>query len=180
MIKKQWYKLSIKTKQILFFAVIILCIGIISFYLHLRTYYFIDEFRSNLQSYFTLNKLLIQMRNNAQFIDRYLKYQNMESDEDFKAELDRNVEYILELIDKVDKESDNSLETYFLLRAIKNAMTVYLKECDRAIVQKTTNDDSSAYYVHFYKALHIGEYVEGYISQLLYARLNLNSFHKPL
>ena len=127
MIKKHWYKLSIKTKQILFFAVIILGISLISFYLHLRTYYFINEFRSNLQSYFTVNKLFIQIRNNAQFIDRYLKYQEMESDEDFKEEFDKNVESILELINKVDKESDNSLETYFLMRAIKNATTVYLK-----------------------------------------------------
>jgi methyl-accepting chemotaxis protein len=177
MIKKQWYKLSIKTKQILFFAVIILGISIISFYLHLRTYHFIDEFRSNLQSYFTLNKLFIQMRNNAKFIDHYLKYQHMESDEAFKAELDKNVEYILELIDKVDKESDKSLETYFLLRAINNAMTVYLKECDTGIVQKMNNDESSVYYMHFYKALHIGEYIEGYISQLLYTRLNLSSYY---
>lgn len=177
MIKKQRYKLSIKTKQILFFAVIILGISIISFYLHLRTYHFIDEFRSNLQSYFTLNKLFIQMRNNAKFIDHYLKYQHMESDEAFKAELDKNVEYILELIDKVDKESDKSLETYFLLRAINNAMTVYLKECDTGIVQKMNNDESSVYYMHFYKALHIGEYIEGYISQLLYTRLNLSSYY---
>jgi|LSQX01.2.fsa_nt_gb sensor histidine kinase YesM len=177
MIKKHWYKLSIKTKQILFFAVIILGISLISFYLHLRTYYFINEFRSNLQSYFTVNKLFIQIRNNAQFIDRYLKYQEMESDEDFKEEFDKNVESILELINKVDKESDNSLETYFLMRAIKNATTVYLKECDMAIAQKMTNDESSAYYLHYYKAQHIGEYIEGYISQLLYSRLNQSSYY---
>lgn len=165
-----WYGLSIKSKFLLFIIFTILCVSLLSFFTQRYAFGFMDEFNNTLTSYYRINKLLVEVQENRRNIEKYLKDMRKE-DLDRFAQVKKS---LMETLDMVDKESNHSLETYFLIRAVRNALDVYFEKCDSAL--EVRRKSSENYYIHFYEANHISQYIEDYISQLLYVRLREGSW----
>ncbi|MDK2799581.1 MAG: hypothetical protein PWP27_847 [Clostridiales bacterium] len=170
-IKNQWYRSSIKNKLLFFFITIIFFVSVISFYSHYNAYRFMEHFNHNLTSYFRINKLLIQIRDHKKIIRTYLKDLQIE---DFEA-YQKSVDSINTTLSEVERES-NSLDTYLLIRAIKNSLTSYYRECDLAIRTRKAEKEGENYYIYFYRASRISDYIENYIQQLLYVTLSEDSW----
>lgn len=164
-----WYRLSIRNKQFIFFTVIIIFVSWISFFSLRTAYSFMDEFNNNLTSYFNINKLLDQAITNRQSAERYVKDMDPK---DLKT-YQRTKDEILKQLDIVDKESNTNLEAYFLIRAIRNSLEVYLEEFDAAISGRQEKVEN--YYIYLYDAMRINEYTKNYIQQLLYNQLSEGS-----
>lgn len=170
----QWYTLSIKSKLLIFFTAVILSVSLVHIYTQYNSYQFMDKFNNNLESYFEINSLLMNLRDNKQHIQKYLKEMNKEDLQTYR----KSVDEIETMVAQIEKEHD-TLETYFLINAIKRSLAAYYSECENAI--NIRKDKGKDYYLHLYKATHISDYTEQYIQQLLYVSLSEGSwFYKKL
>jgi two-component system sensor histidine kinase YesM len=172
---KFWYKLSIKNKQLVFYCFLILFIFILSFYSVYNTYNIVDDFNKDISSYYTVNQFYENFSENKNLLHRYLKTLGEQENKDYK----KNVLFIGNIVEKVDEESNSSLETYFLINAIRNAKVAYDEKCTLAINERLAGNDE--YFKYLYEAEHIGEYIEGYTQQLLSERIREgNSYYRSL
>lgn len=171
----QWHRLSVKSKQLVFYALVILFVSLISSYLVSTTYDLVDEFNTDIKSYYTVNQFNARLTENKSLLETFLKSRNTADSQAYF----QNVSTLKTLLDQIDRESNNTLETYYLMNSIRNGLNAYLEKSDYAIVQRLSN--SETYFLYFYEATHICEYVEGYIQKLLYVRLSEGSwFHNIL
>lgn len=157
---------TIRNKQLAFFAAIIGVISFFNLYSQYRLSILLDEFQANLDSYFTLNQYLIELRTLRGTMNRFIREGNLESLQQtmsLKDELNVTLE-------RVDRQSNTSLDTYFLLRALRNGQGVCLQKYMEAIELKQKGVVTS--FIPYYAADRIAEYLEGYTSQLLNIRLS--------
>ena len=164
-LRRLWADLPIKNKLLTIFAIIILCVSLLSLYAHQEAYTFLDRFNRSLSGYYRINRLLAELADSTRFAEAYLK--------DLREEqlllFYQNRDSLLRTLETVERESNTSLDTYFLLRAIRNASGVYFQECDRAF--RSRQAEPTGYYTHFYSAQRIGRYIEGYLEELIDVRL---------
>ncbi|MCX7708443.1 MAG: sensor histidine kinase [Clostridia bacterium] len=163
-IRDYWYMLSIKNKQLFFFAIIILFVSLISFYSQQTTVGFMNKYYHYLSKYYKINKLFNDISDNKQYVERFIREMSREDLDKYRA----SVKMINELIAEIDKETD-SLDTYLQINAIKNSTASYFEGCDSAIGMRMERDED--YYKAFYDAVHINDYIKGYVQQLLYITL---------
>lgn len=157
---------TIRNKQLAFFAAIIGAISFFNLYSQYRLSILLDEFQSNLDSYFTMNQYLIELRALRGSMNRFIREGSLESLQQamsLKDELNVTLE-------RVDRQSNTSMETYFLLRALRNGQGVCLQKYMEAIELKQKGIPS--FFIPYYAADRIAEYLEGYTSQLLNIRLS--------
>ncbi|MCX7788682.1 MAG: sensor histidine kinase [Spirochaetes bacterium] len=157
---------TIRNKQLSFFAAIISIISFFNLYSQYRLSILLDEFQSNLDSYFTMNQYLIELRSLRGSMNRFIREGSLESLQQamsLKDELNVTLE-------RVDRQSNTSLETYFLLRALRNGQGVCLQKYMEAIELKQKGVSTS--FIPYYAADRIADYLEGYTSQLLNIRLS--------
>ncbi len=164
-LKSLWRSLSIKNKQLIFFTGLLTLISMISLYSVSIVYRYVDEFQDTLASYHTINKYLLGMKSIRAVMGRQMKDGTADGLLDFLSLR----EELIGLLARVDRESNVSLSTYFLIRALQNGQGVYFEKCLAAIDGKQQGQDS--YYIPFYTAERIADYMESYLSQLLNIRL---------
>ncbi|QZY54676.1 sensor histidine kinase [Crassaminicella profunda] len=169
-IKSRWYKVSIKNKLLIFFTTVIVCVSWISFYSNNEAYKFVEQFKDNLNSHFTINKLFVQLQENTQVIKNYLKNMKKEDLEKYKE----SVNSINTTLEQVEKNS-KGMKMNALIRAIKNSLISYYRECDIAISIRKDMYNEQNYYEHVYKAVSISTYIQNYVHQLLYVSLSESS-----
>jgi sensor histidine kinase YesM len=160
-LKKIWSSLTLRNKQLTFFAALIGTISFISLFSQYRLSLFLDEFQSNLDSYFTINRYLIELRTIRGQMNRFMREGSLESLQTVMS----TKEGLTGILEMIDRQSNTSLETYFLIRALRNGQTVYLQKSMEAIELKQKEVD--AYYLPYYYSDKVAEYLEGYTSQLL-------------
>lgn len=157
---------TIRNKQLAFFAVVIGVISFFNLYSQYRLSVLLDEFQANLDSYFTINQYLIELRALRSSMNRFIREGSLESLQQAMSLRDElNV-----TLERVDRQSNISLETYFLLRALRNGQGVCLQKYMEAIELKQKGIPTS--FLPYYSADRIAEYLEGYTSQLLNIRLS--------
>jgi len=157
---------TIRNKQLAFFAALIGVISFFNLYSQYRLSILLDEFQDNLDSYFTMNQYLIELRTLRGSMNRFIREGSLESLQEVMSLKDElNV-----TLERVDRQSNTSLETYFLLRALRNGQGVCLQKYMEAIEMKQKGVPSS--YIPYYAGDRIAEYLEGYTSQLLNIRLS--------
>jgi hypothetical protein len=169
-IKSRWYKVSIKNKLLIFFTTVIVCVSWISFYSNNEAYKFVEQFKDNLNSHFTINKLFVQLQENTQVIKIYLKNMKKEDLERYKESVN-SINITLEQVEKNSK----GMKMNALIRAIKNSLISYYRECDIAISIRKDMYNEQNYYEHVYKAVSISTYIQNYVHQLLYVSLSESS-----
>ncbi len=163
---RAWHRLSIRSKQLVFYGIIIFLVSVISIYSHRNAFTFLDRFNGILTGYFSINQLLVQVQENRTGIERYMR----DFDRDGLEQYERTAPLIRETLARVDRESNRSLDTYFLLNAINNSLSVYFQECSTAIMVRAAREPG--YYSYYYNAFRISRYIEGYIQELIYVRLS--------
>ncbi|MFQ3621455.1 MAG: histidine kinase [Spirochaetales bacterium] len=152
---------TIRNKQLSFFAALIGLISFISLYSQYRLSNFLDEFQSNLDSYFTINQYLIELRDLRKSMNRFIREGSLES---LQKAMSAKEELKIGL-EKVHQQSISSMETYFLLQGLRNGQEVCLQKYMEAIELK--QKDIATFYLPYYGADRVAEYLEGYTSQLL-------------
>ena len=167
-IKNNWYRFSIKNKQLIFIGIIILCVSFISIYIHAVTHKSIEQLSKSVTDYSRINNLLVQLRINKLFVESYLKEKKVKDLNEYKQSKD-----IIKLVlDQIEAKQDTT-QSYFLIAAIKNGLVSYYEGCNTALEIRQSGDEN--YYVHFFQAARIYEYIEHYIRQLLHIKLSENS-----
>lgn len=165
-----WNGLSIRSKQLALFSVIICSMSLIGFTAYFTAYANLDRFSRNLSSYFEINGFLLRFADTTRGLERSLRENGREG----YSRYAQSMRGIMSTLERIDAESNVNLETYFLLRAITNALSVYRERCDEAIRARLENREG--YYLPYSEAERIGRYIEGYIEELLYISLREGNF----
>lgn len=165
-----WNGLSIRGKQLVLFSVIICSMSLIGFSAYFTAYAHLDRFSRNLSAYFEINSYLIRFSDGTEELERSLREN---SGEGF-ARHTATMRDLTRTLERIDAESNVNLETYFLLRAISNAISVYEARCGEAIGARL--EGREGHYLPYYEAERIGRYIEGYIEELLYVSLREGNY----
>lgn len=160
LLKKYWYNASIRQKLMTFLVLIIFCISIFSLYLISNTHNYMDNFDSNVNEYFEVHMLQQININNEKLINEYSDNMILEN----LAEYNVSVDEFQASLERIAHESQ-SLESYLLIRSIKNAFISYCEESNLAIKKQREGDKD--YQLHYYNAGRINQYLDSYIYQLL-------------
>ncbi|GAB4374489.1 MAG: hypothetical protein Kow009_10040 [Spirochaetales bacterium] len=157
---------TIRNKQMAFFAAIIGIISFFNLYSQYRLSILLDEFQANLDSYFTMNKYLLELRDLRSSMTRVIREGSLESLREAMSLKDG----LNATLERVDRQSNTSLGTYFLLQALRNGQGVCLQKYMEAAELKQRGIETA--FIPYYSADRIAEYLEGYTSQLLNIRLS--------
>ena len=165
-LKRLWRAASIRSKQLIFFAALITVFSLISLYTQYTLYRYLDEFQSTLSGYYNINRYLLDLKGARLLMGRLMREPSSNGLSAFmSARTDLDV-----LLTRVARESNGGMESYFLLRALRNAQEVYFTKTFEAVEAKQQGRE--AYYLPYYISERIVDYMEGYISQLLNVRLS--------
>lgn len=159
-LKNYWYNASIRKKLLAFLLSMIFCISVFSVYLIFNTYSYVENFNTNTNEYFEVNILQQNNKKNNMLMFKYFDDVRMEN----LAEFNESVDQFYLALHKVTTNS-HSLESYLLIRSIKNAFISYCDESNMAI--KKQREGARDYQLHYYNASRINQYLDGYIAQLL-------------
>ena len=163
-IKNVWLKLSIKTKLLIYFFVIIAITSVFNLYLNQNNYDIVDQFDVTMTEYYRINRLLVLTQNTKESVERYLRERNNEDLLQYEADKNEALQ-IMPLIE----EKMVSLDAYFLLNAIKNAQSMNYLLWDQAIEEQ--KNDVSSFFNAYYKGEDVWDYALLYIEELLYISL---------
>lgn len=164
-IKVFWRQISIKTKFLSYFFVVILLLSLFNLYLNNNNNKIMDQFNETMINYYSINQLLELTEDNKTSLQSYLKELNPEDKDKYqrtKSAIDIQIERLY--------ERSNSRELYFTLTAIANSTASYFDLWDSAIVERENKVDE--YYIKLYEGEDIERYTEEYISDLLYQSLS--------
>jgi len=160
LLKNYWYNASIRKKLMTFLLFIIFCISIFSIYLIVNTYSYAENFNSNVSEYFEVHMLQQNNIKNDKLMFKYFDAVSLEN----LAEYNENIDEFNASLQEMAKKS-RSLESYLIIRSIKNAFLSYCDENNTAI--KKQREGARDYQLHYYNAGRINQYLDGYIAQLL-------------
>ena len=160
-----WRSASIRNKQLFFFACLISVVSVISFYSQYTLYRYLDEFQHTLSGYFTINRYLMELKDFRTMLGRRMR----DGSQDGAAGFDAGKRRLRSLLERIDEESNLSLNTYFLLRAMRNGQAVYFSKAEEAIEAKLGGRETV--YVPYYGSERIADFMESYITGLLNVRL---------
>jgi sensor histidine kinase YesM len=124
----------------------------------------VDVFFDNQNIYYDINDLNISIRNTKMYVKDYLKLE----DEEILSKYYDEYNHVNELENKIQDKAESN-EEKLLLRAIINSTQVYFENCDLAISQKKAEINS--YYMPYYEAENILNYIFSYISEFLNLKL---------
>lgn len=173
-IKSFWSNLSIRSKLLIYFFVIIFFVSAFNVYLNNNNYKTMDQFNETMTNYYMINELLVKTQSNKRQLDNFIRNRDQEQLAVYQTtELEIN-----QLIEDL-YERFTSREAYFSMNAIKNSVASYQEFWKIAIEQRQNEVES--YYLAQYRGEDIYEYTEGYIQELLYVSLREgNSLYNEL
>jgi two-component system, sensor histidine kinase YesM len=163
-IRNFWLKLSIKTKLLCYFFVIIAITSIFNVYLNQNNYEIVDQFDATMTEYYRINRLLVLSQDIKEDVESYLRERN----DAYLLQYQEDKDEALILVEQIEKKMV-SLEAYFLLNAIKNAQSMYYLLWDQSIEEQ--KNEVPSFFNAYYKGEDIWNYSLLYIEELLYIRL---------
>ncbi|WP_070000331.1 sensor histidine kinase [Cellulosilyticum sp. I15G10I2] len=172
--KDFWLRLSIKTKLLSYFFIVIAIISFFNLYLNNNNYTIIDQFNGTMTNYYSINRLMVFTEENKHFATKYLREKK---EEDKASYLSKKAE-ILTLVAELETKL-TSLDAYFRINAIKNALEVMYEKWDQTILEREQN--ISTYFNAYYEGERISLYTSRYIEDLFYISLGEgNELYKKL
>lgn len=160
-----WKRRSLKTKQLMFFAGIILAVLAITGYLSVSSARAGEVFRHNLDSYFRIYRVQRALNESRQAAESYFR----DGDEEQLQRYYRLAARLWVLYDALAIEAETGLESYFEVNAIGAGLRAYAARASNAINQRQA--DEEGYYRTFEDALRPAYYVDRYLDNLLQIRL---------
>jgi two-component system, sensor histidine kinase YesM len=164
--KEIWYRLSIKSKIIWFFVVLMILPNIMSMYSQFSVYKAMDETNENLNGYYKLYELQTKINENKDYLQQYIQ----QGEEFALKETLAGQSEMDELLKKVHEEVDTR-EVYLLQKSIDFYYSSYIEESNKAISFRQDTRSEIDYYPSFVKTLTIRGYLESAIVDLIRVRL---------
>ncbi len=168
-IRKFWYQLSIKNKQLLFFVVIITLVGVLNIYTQYSASTYMHTFRSSITSYYSIDELRVELTRAQRASDAYLRT----LDQDSRARYFQHNRQTLSAFLHVRPESETSLDAFFQVNAIHYGLIAYFDAVADAFNARESGDE--LYYVDYHRSQRIYGYIINYIEELLRIRLQEGS-----
>ncbi len=160
-----WYRLSLRYKLLFFFILIIALVSFIGLYSYTIAYRYIDGFQLTLQSHYRINSFLLELRKDYAVLGTMLKSpMPVDIDSVYKSQ-----ERLTVMISQIFNESNTSLQAYFQINALQNALNAYIEKANLAI--EGYSNGSRDYFQAYYSVQRIYTYMEMYISDLQNIRL---------
>ncbi len=159
-----WNGLSIKTKLLFYFFVILTVVSLFSLYISSNNFQIIDQFNLTMTNHYEISRLLVLNQENKQVVEGYIN----NFDEADKKVYQRNIKKIRQIIQALD-EKNTSIESQFAVNSIRNSVEAYDEKWRLSMEQR--EKDVETYYRTFYEGERIESYTEKYIEELLYIRL---------
>ncbi len=164
-VNELWRHLSIRIKFLTSFFIVLALVSLFNIYLNNNNYTVTDQFNKTMANYYIINNLQVLVEDNRQSVDNYLRtLEDAEKNRyyDTKAEIKQ---IIAPLYNQYD-----SLDIYFIIKAIINSTNSYFDYFDQAIVDRESKKE--LYYVSYYAGSDIQKYTYSYIQELLYLSLS--------
>ncbi len=172
--KDFWRRLSIKTKLLFYFFIVIAIISFFNLYLNNNNYAIIDQFNGTMTNYYNINRLLVFTNENKHSVVRYLREKTEENKTTYEIKKNEIMLLIAELEDELV-----SIDAYFTINAMRNSLESTYEKWDQAIAERDQN--IPVYYNAYYEGERIGAYTKTYIEALLYISLQEgNELYKKL
>ncbi len=163
-IKRLMVRIVNKNKTVVILFVVLAFVSLFNLYLNDSNQSMVDQFDTSMTDYYDINRLLVLTRDNAAYIERYLR----ELDADDRQQYEETKQEIKYTIDDMYNRF-SSKEVYFILNAIKNSTESYFVLWDSSINDR--DNQVEVYYESYYEGEKIENYTEGYIEELLYLSL---------
>lgn len=172
--KDIWLGLSIKTKLLSYFFIVIAMISLFNSYLNNNNYAIMDQFNNTMTNYYKINRLLNFIEEDKQLVTKYMREKKVEDKVSYQLKKDE----IMLLIGEIDTDP-GSLDAYFAIHAIKNSLDSMYEKWDQAVMERDRNIQT--YFNAYYDGQITSDYAKGYVEELLYIRLGEgNELYKKL
>lgn len=159
-------RFSLRTRLFLYITLILTTLCITSLTTYTSAYRYIDSFRLNLKTHHRINAFLLLLREDYRELGNILKSGSESAPDDLKkrhTELESTMNHISE-------ESNTSLNAWFQINALGNALAVYREKSLQAVGEFA--EGKKDYFQAYYTAERIYKYMETYISDLQNIRLS--------
>lgn len=160
-----WLSVSIRRKMFFFIALVIFmvlfitfsCIGMLNLYLH--------DFNVVLGDSYSVNSVLNSFTKEQ---EAYKAYANDRSDDHYTWYLTTRRETASAISRLHFDYHETSVNRYLLTQAIRVSHSAYLRYCDNALRAPL---ESEAFIKEYYQAIKVGDYIDGYIKDLMQVTL---------
>lgn len=155
-----WAHLSIRVKFLASFFAVLTLVSLFNLYLNQNNDRITDQFNNAVTNYYAINRMQLLVEENYNALDAFLKT----LDPAEKTVYEQTREELRTMIEPLYAEYD-SLDIYFVLKALSNATTMYFDHSGEAISDREQGIRN--YYVSFYEGRDIQKYIVRYVQTLL-------------
>ncbi|MEN8906055.1 MAG: histidine kinase [Clostridiales bacterium] len=171
---KKFINVSIKKKLIFFTVSIVIVLSLFNIYFYYAFYKSTNEYNTILREYSDINNLSINLLESKESISKYINpYSEYIGDEHELENYDYNIMQSENLIDTLMNSSE-TLDTYLLIRAIKNSFSEYDSSIKKILDLKQDENN----YNEFLRIKNNTNYIEQYIRQLIDVKLSEGAWYQ--
>jgi two-component system LytT family sensor kinase len=158
-----WLSLSIRKKMMGFVIIVSTMVLIVTLFNIVMTNKYLADFNVILGDSYAVNTVQNDFdRLNTAFIN----YENDKNEELFEAEYLAQTQILKTDLDKLNNAYKQiGIQRYLLTQAIKTSCQSYMQRCGTLI--NTEDPKNTQYIKEYYKILSIGNYIKGYLKQLM-------------
>jgi len=160
-----WSKFSIKTKLMLFFTLIVICISILSAYILNTAFKYLDIYEDDLVKNASIHNLGTTIAQSNASFENYIMYSN----ETYLAEFTSAKAEIWNLWSIVWNQNNVDLASYFQINAIRYGLNAYFESAEKTIFLKGTASED--FTEPLFRARKIYSYIDMYLQNLVSIRL---------
>jgi len=151
---------SLRWRLLLFLVVIISVISFSALSAWSTAYRYIDDFQATFQSHYRINTFLLDLRRDFEALGRLLR----ESGTPDLDPVQIRHESLSRLLEQIYAECTDTLESYFQVNALRNALGVYEQKSIQALIEYPFGGNE--YYQSYYTVQRIFFYMGNYIDTL--------------
>lgn len=167
--------IRIRTKLLLYFAIIVILVNGVVFYLYNSSKDIMDEYDHSFQRFLLLNEISQQTNKMTEFVNAFI----VEKDQVFIDEYDNIRLALLDNKKQLQKEMENE-QNYVLLQNYQNMIDSFIKECELTI-SSFSKGDINEYSSHYNQSVKIsGFIVESTLSLINSELTSYQTFYNQL
>ena len=166
---KGWHNLSIKSKLILFFTILILSVSILYFYILNNAFGYLKIYEEDLTKTSLVQKLSGAINSNSEKFENAVRDYSDENISLFES----SIESVWKSWNRVEADANTSQEALFEIEAIRYAMIAYLDSAKTTLSSFYSNQN--LFSEQLLRANRIEDYVETYLDRLINVRLEESS-----
>ncbi|MBN2657545.1 MAG: histidine kinase [Spirochaetales bacterium] len=169
LISKAWNNLSIKSKLIFFFTIIILSVSVLYFYILNNAFGYLKMYEEDLVKTSLVHTLSGAIKTNNEKFARAVRDYGSENVEDFENSIDQ----VWRSWNMVKNDVRSSPDAEFEIQAVRYGMLAYLESAKISLASYNSNQD--IFSEQLLRANRIEDYIETYLDRLINVRLEESS-----